>query len=438
MDKDDRLAGADDPIRGPRPVDQELPNLHDDQFGSRGHGGRARVARPARVRQADRVARATSGRNVVLGLVVTTGRIGVTTGRVVLFPARVLARSPLARPLRGRAESLAETGRSAGVDARRRVESVTEDVLAAPEAGHVVDGVLAGALPEAVARALIEHRVVERVVTEVLTSAELGGEIVSARETERTERLVAQVLASPALERVLADALESRLTLDLTDRIVRSPAFRHALTQVLSSPELRAALTGQSMSFAEELVAGLSQRLRKLDDVIERRPRRWFHRAPRPQVVPDGSVRLPYAGLATRGVALAVDAALVTMIFLTGTAVIGLVVSLVWNPRPAPVVGTVIAVAGLLVEVAYFTGFWSTAGQTPGMRLLRLRVVDGAGSQPQLGRSLVRLLGLTVAILLLFTGFLPVLVDDRRRALQDFLAGTVVVYDDDARPDAIA
>jgi uncharacterized RDD family membrane protein YckC len=384
------------------------------------------------------VARASSGRNVVLGLVVTTGRIGARTGRLALLPARVLARSPLARPLRGQAESLAETGRSAEVDARRRVESVAEDVLAAPEAGHVVDGVLAGALPEAVARSLIEHRVVERIVTEVLTSAEPGGELVSARETERTERLVAQVLDSPALERVLADAIESRLTLDLTDRMVRSPAFRHALTQVLSSAELRAALKGQSASFAGELVVGLSQRLRKLDDLIERRPRRWFHRAPRPQVVPGGSVRLPYAGLATRGVALAVDAALVTMIFLTGTAVIGLVVSLVWNPRPASIVGTVIAVAGLLVEVAYFTGFWSTAGQTPGMRLLHLRVVDGAGSAPGLGRSLIRLLGLTVAILLLFTGFLPVLVDDRRRALQDFLAGTVVVYDDDARPDAIA
>jgi uncharacterized RDD family membrane protein YckC len=384
------------------------------------------------------VARASSGRNVVLGLVVTTGRIGARTGRLALLPVRVLARSPLARPLRGQAESLAETGRSAEVDARRRVESVAEDVLAAPEAGHVVDGVLAGALPEAVARSLIEHRVVERIVTEVLTSAEPGGELVSARETERTERLVAQVLDSPALERVLADAIESRLTLDLTDRMVRSPAFRHALTQVLSSAELRAALKGQSASFAGELVVGLSQRLRKLDDVIERRPRRWFHRAPRPQVVPGGSVRLPYAGLATRGVALAVDAALVTMIFLAGTAVIGLVVSLVWNPRPASIVGTVIAVAGLLVEVAYFTGFWSTAGQTPGMRLLHLRVVDGAGSAPGLGRSLIRLLGLTVAILLLFTGFLPVLVDDRRRALQDFLAGTVVVYDDDARPDAIA
>jgi hypothetical protein len=34
VDKDDRFAGADDPIRGRRPVDQKLPNLHDDQFGS--------------------------------------------------------------------------------------------------------------------------------------------------------------------------------------------------------------------------------------------------------------------------------------------------------------------------------------------------------------------------------------------------------------------
>ena len=416
MNKDDRRARTDDSIRDPRPVDQNLANLHDDQFGSRTHGSR----------------------NVFMGLVVTSGRIGATTGRLVLLPARVLARSPLVAPLRGRTERLAETGRNAEIDARRRLESAAEGVLSAPEAEHVVDGVLAGALPEAVARSLIEHRVVERLVAEVLTSVELDRDMVSAREAERTERLVSQALANPALERVVAEALESRLTLDLTDQVVRSPAFKRVLTEVLGSPELRAALKGQSMSFAGELVTGLAQRLRKLDDAIERGPRRLFRQAPRSQLVADGSVRVPYAGIATRGVALAVDAALATMIFLTGTAVIGLVVSLVWDPRPAPVVGTVIAVAGFLVEVAYFTGFWSTAGQTPGMRLLRLRVVAGDGSSPGLGRSLVRLFGLIVAILLLFTGFLPVLVDDRRRALQDFLAGTVVVYDDGAPPDALA
>ena len=416
MNKDDRRPRTDDSIRDPRPVDHNLANLHDDQFGSRTHGSR----------------------NVFMGLVVTSGRIGATTGRLVLLPARVLARSPLVGPLRGRTERLAETGRNAEVDARRRLESAAEGVLSAPEAEHVVDGVLAGALPEAVARSLIEHRVVERLVAEVLSSVELDREMVSAREAERTERLVSQALANPALERVVAEALESRLTLDLTDQVVRSPAFKRVLTEVLGSAELRAALKGQSMSFAGELVTALSQRLRKLDDAIERGPRRWFHRTSRSQLVADGSVRVPYAGIATRGVALAVDAALATMIFLTGTAVIGLVVSLVWDPRPATVVGTVIAVAGFLVQVAYFTGFWSTAGQTPGMRLLRLRVVAGGGSAPGLGRSLVRLFGLIIAILLLFTGFLPVLVDDRRRALQDFLVGTVVIYDDGARPDALA
>jgi uncharacterized RDD family membrane protein YckC len=416
VDKNKGLAGADDPMLSRQTVDEELPNLHDDQFGSRTHGSR----------------------NVFMGLVVTTGRISATTGRLALLPARVLARSPLVGPLRGRTERLAETGRNAEIDARRRLESAAEGVLSAPEAEQVVDGVLAGALPEAVARSLIEHRVVERLVAEVLTTVELDREMLSAREAERTERLVSQALANPALERVVAEALESRLTLDLTDQVVRSPAFKRVLTEVLGSPELRAALKGQSMSFAGELVTGVGQRLRKLDDAIERGPRRWFRRAPHSQVEAGGLVRVPYAGIATRGVALAVDALLATMIFLTGTAVIGLVVSLVWNPRPASVVGTVIGVAGFLVEVAYFTGFWSTAGQTPGMRLLNLRVVAAGGSAPGLGRSLVRLLGLIVAILLLFTGFLPVLIDDRRRALQDFLAGTVVVYDDDARPDAIA
>ena len=59
---------------------------------------------------------------------------------------------------------------------------------------------------------------------------------------------------------------------------------------------------------------------------------------------------------------------------------------------------------------------------------MNLRVVDSSGSPPGLGRSLVRLVGLALAILLLFTGFLPALVDDRRRALQDFLASTLVLY----------
>jgi uncharacterized RDD family membrane protein YckC len=380
----------------------------------------------------------TNGRDVVIGLAVKTGRIGVTTGRLVLVPARAVGRSPIAAPFRGRAEGLADAGRSAGTDARRRLERAAEEVLATPEAEQVVDGVLAGALPEAIARSLVEHRVFERVVIEALASAELEAVVVPGSESERTERVVEQVLASPALERALADALESQLTVEFTERLVRSPAFRLALTNVLSSAEVRAALTGQSKSLAEEMATGLRGRVSRLDDVAERGPRRWFHRPARADMAAVGGASpATYGGFATRGVALTVDAALAAMLFLTGTAVVGLVGSLVWHPNwAASLVVGLLAVAGLLVNVLYFAGFWSTAGQTPGMRLMGLRVAGPSGAPPGLGRSLVRLAGLALAILLLFTGFLPALVDDRRRALPDFLAGTLILSSEDASPVA--
>ena len=75
------------------------------------------------------------------------------------------------------------------------------------------------------------------------------------------------------------------------------------------------------------------------------------------------------------------------------------------------------AVGWSLVVVGYFVTFWSTVGQTPGMRLMRVRVVSASGDAPSGWRSLVRLIGLALAVILLFTGFLPALVDGRRRAL---------------------
>jgi uncharacterized RDD family membrane protein YckC len=60
---------------------------------------------------------------------------------------------------------------------------------------------------------------------------------------------------------------------------------------------------------------------------------------------------------------------------------------------------------------------------------MRVRVVTSEGVHPGVLRSLWRVIWLGVAIMLLFTGFLPVLIDSRRRALQDYLARTVVVYD---------
>jgi uncharacterized RDD family membrane protein YckC len=140
------------------------------------------------------------------------------------------------------------------------------------------------------------------------------------------------------------------------------------------------------------------------------------------------AVPVPYAGLATRALALAIDAAIAQVIVFSGGAILALVASLVGDPR-LDTTGKVLAGAlWLLVVAAYFVLFWSTAGRTPGMRVMSLRVMTQDGAHPHVARSVVRVVGLGLAIIPLFAGFIPVLVDDRRRALQDFLAGTVVVY----------
>jgi uncharacterized RDD family membrane protein YckC len=139
---------------------------------------------------------------------------------------------------------------------------------------------------------------------------------------------------------------------------------------------------------------------------------------------------VPYAGIATRAVALGIDVLIAQLIVLLGGALLALVSSLVGDVRLDGLGKLLAAAAWAAVVASYFVVFWTSAGQTPGMRALRLRVTTDGGGPLGLGRALVRLLGLALAIIPLFAGFLPVLVDDRRRALQDFMARTVVVYDD--------
>jgi uncharacterized RDD family membrane protein YckC len=137
---------------------------------------------------------------------------------------------------------------------------------------------------------------------------------------------------------------------------------------------------------------------------------------------------VPYAGVATRAVALAIDIAIAHVIVFAGGAVLALVGSLVGDLRLDTLARVLAAAAWVAVVGTYFVLFWSTAGQTPGMRLMGLRVMLGRGGHPGVGQSLVRVIGLALATAPLFLGFVPVLVDARRRGLPDFLAGTVVLY----------
>ena len=276
-------------------------------------------------------------------------------------------------------------GRLAARAWRGRIESAADDVLGAPELARVLDRALAGPLPEEFARSLVRHRVVERVARELAESGEL-------------QRMIEESLASPR-------------AVELTDRVLASEEMQQMLRSVAASPELRTAMARQSAGLAEEVVAGARSSAMRLDARVGR------------------SRSTRHAGLATRGAALALDALAALVIYVSGSAVVALIASLVGGVHPEWLAGTLLGAAWLLVAGGYFTLFWSTAGQTPGMRLMRLRVRRAGGGGLSFGRSVVRAIGLALSIIPLFAGFLPALFDERRRALPDYLAGTVVEYD---------
>jgi uncharacterized RDD family membrane protein YckC len=270
---------------------------------------------------------------------------------------------------------------------RNQLADAADDLLI-PELVRLLDRAFATTLPEEVVQSAVKHNVIERVAAELVRSG--------------------------ALDRAVNDALASPHTTELTERILQSDQMQLAIREAAASPEVRAALTRQTAGFAEELIAGIRARAVRLDDRIGR---------PRP------AAAAPFAGIATRALAFAIDAGLIILIWAALSALIALSSSLVGELRPAWLAGLLLGSGLALIAAVYFATFWSGAGQTPGMRLLRLRLWGPGGEPPSLWRSLVRVVGTAIAIIPFFAGYLPVLFDDRRRGLPDFLAGTVVVYE---------
>ena len=138
---------------------------------------------------------------------------------------------------------------------------------------------------------------------------------------------------------------------------------------------------------------------------------------------------LAYEGIVTRAIAFAVDAAVIQLGALAVGGTVALILTVVApSDNLDGVLAWIGAAAYVLWLVGYFVTFWSATGQTPGNRLLQIRVCRARdGAAPSLAAALLRFAGLVAAALPLFAGFLPILVDDRRRGIHDMLAGTVVV-----------
>ena len=86
-----------------------------------------------------------------------------------------------------------------------------------------------------------------------------------------------------------------------------------------------------------------------------------------------------------------------------------------------------ITVITLAIATVYILVFQITLAYTPGMRLMRLRIIDQYGDPPTTSRAAVRTSGYLVSMLTLGLGFLWVGFDSEKRGLHDWIAGTHVV-----------
>lgn len=123
------------------------------------------------------------------------------------------------------------------------------------------------------------------------------------------------------------------------------------------------------------------------------------------------------AGWWTRFLAIVID--------LIGVGIVsGILTSILYQ-------GDTTAGSGLqtLLGAAYFVYFWSSygQGQTPGMRVMKIKVVKTDGSQLDLVGGFIRYIGFVISCIALFIGVIWAAFDANKQGWHDKIASTYVV-----------
>lgn len=263
--------------------------------------------------------------------------------------------------------------------------------------------------------------------------------IVAAIESEAVERAIARVLQGPVVEEAVQEALESeavkRALLEAMDselvdevwrRLLASDQAQQLVERIAGAPEVRAAISAQGVGLIEDIGRTIGKLARRLDDSFERLVRRLVFRRRR-------EAPTDHAGAVSRALGLVIDGVFVNLAFTAAVAVVTLAVNAVGGGG-SDASGLAIAVgstAWLAFGAVYLVGFWSLAGQTPGMRFLGIRLSEG---RLPLGRSLKRLLGFWLSVITFGIGFLGIVFGAQRRGWDDRMSKTDVVYDE-RRPE---
>ena len=140
-----------------------------------------------------------------------------------------------------------------------------------------------------------------------------------------------------------------------------------------------------------------------------------------------------YAGAASRLVAFAADVGALWGLYLLGQTLLSWAWRLITGHTYTLTSHRVIAyvILGIWAFI-YFAYQWAVSGKTLGMAIFGVQVVTTQGRPISPRQALLRTVGLGLCLLTLGIGFLGIIFQRERRGLDDFVAGTAVVYSWDA------
>jgi uncharacterized RDD family membrane protein YckC len=81
----------------------------------------------------------------------------------------------------------------------------------------------------------------------------------------------------------------------------------------------------------------------------------------------------------------------------------------------------------IFLNMVYFTYFHGTTGQTPGKKILGLKVIQKTGDEMTLGLAFLRWVGYIISGLVFNLGFLWVAFDRKKQGWHDKIAATYVI-----------
>ena len=141
-----------------------------------------------------------------------------------------------------------------------------------------------------------------------------------------------------------------------------------------------------------------------------------------------------YAGAVSRLVAFGADVGASWGLYTVGVALFNAAYKLVTGSSYNLSNHQVLAVIVLSVwEFLYFSYQWAVGGRTIGMAVFGLQVVTTEGGPIGVRQAMVRTLALALSVALFLFAFWGIIFQRERRALDDLIAGTAVVYSWDAR-----